>query len=231
MSDGILWPATHPSPGRCGKGKKTAARQYGALAVSPADPGTPLVTAAEAALYSTYNKRSTITNQGIAFGSSGSGVDGERNSMRPLDATAILVQAVDSVLRRSVTSLGTATRAEPRYGEAVEATRARPSTAETETSPGSPRTSQLSPSRPALDERAASSAAASIQPSVGPVVDNPLATIRMAEDVLRIVATGGSSAILRRRVAAAAYLAETEAQKELARMRRERPAGVRQWFA
>jgi hypothetical protein len=53
----------------------------------------------------------------------------------------------------------------------------------------------------------------------------------MAEDVLRIVATGGSSAILRRRVAAAAYLAETEAQKELARMRRERPAGVRQWFA
>ena len=151
--------------------------------------------------------------------------------MDPLDSTAILVRAVESVLRAAPTSPAAARRAELRNAEVPGGASDRPTTGETGSSIGSSQTSQVLPSRSALDGQVSYSPTASIQSSVSPIVDNPQATIRKAEEVLQIAATNGSSVVFRRRIAAAAYLAEIEAQRELARMRREGPAGIRQWFA
>jgi hypothetical protein len=54
--------------------------------------------------------------------------------------------------------------------------------------------------------------------------------IRTAEEVLQIAATSGLSAAFRRQIAAAAYLAEIEAQIERARLQREGMV-AREWFA
>jgi hypothetical protein len=117
----------------------------------------------------------------------------------PLDSTAILDRAAQSLLRPSAIRPSGARRAG--LGE-TEARGSAPS--------GLPNPNQ---------------------PSLSPIFDNPRVTIRKAEEVLQVVAANGFSAVFRRRIAAAAYLAEAEAQQELARMRRERPAGIREWFA
>jgi hypothetical protein len=54
--------------------------------------------------------------------------------------------------------------------------------------------------------------------------------IRKAEEVLQIATLSGSSAVFRRQIAAAAYLAEIEAQRELAQLQHEGTVG-REWFA
>ncbi|MGA2381457.1 MAG: hypothetical protein ABSG85_19325 [Spirochaetia bacterium] len=54
--------------------------------------------------------------------------------------------------------------------------------------------------------------------------------IRKAEEVLQLVTMSGSSAVFRRQIAAAAYLAEIEAQRELAGLQHEGTVR-REWFA
>jgi hypothetical protein len=54
--------------------------------------------------------------------------------------------------------------------------------------------------------------------------------ILKAEEVLQIATMSGSSPAFRRQIAAAAYIAEIEAQSELARLQRESPIR-REWFA
>lgn len=130
--------------------------------------------------------------------------------MDPLDSTAILVGAVESLLRPSPANPPAAGRpAFPRV-QAAESIEARPSQRESKEAAISRQTSA---------------------PTPGLAADNPRATIRKAQELLQIAATDGASPILSRRIAAAAYLAEAEAQRELARMRRERPAGTREWLA
>ena len=124
---------------------------------------------------------------------SGSEACGEESSIvDPLDSTAILDRAVDSLLRPSLARPSSAREATPR------APLAPPSTNQT---------------------------------GLSAIIDNPRVTIRKAEEVLQSIAASGFSVVFRRRIAVAAYLAEIEAQKELAKMRRERPEGPRQWFA
>jgi len=148
--------------------------------------------------------------------------------MDPLDSTAILDRAVESLLRPSAGPTG-ARRAEPRNTETLRGAGAIPPKAETERSRGSSQAPQPSPGR-LTPSRASYSSAAWAQSPVSPAGDNPRAMIRKAEEVLQIAAMSGSSAVFRRQIAAAAYLAEIEAQRELARLQHEGSVR-REWFA
>ena len=148
--------------------------------------------------------------------------------MNPLDSTAILDRAVESLLRPSAGSTS-ARRAEPRNTETLGGAGAIPPRAETEESQGSSQAPQPSPGR-LTPSRASYSSATWTQTQVSPVGDNPRAMIRKAEEVLQLVTMSGSSAVFRRQIAAAAYLAEIEAQRELAGLQHEGTVR-REWFA
>lgn len=151
--------------------------------------------------------------------------------MDPLDSTAILTKAVQSVLQPSPITPAGVRRGELSDAEAYGGARTHPPAGETERSRNDPQTSLFSPSRLALDEQASYLPTASIHSYVNPIAENPTATIRKAEELLQIVAIDESSAALRRRIATTAYLTEIEAQRELARIRRQGPARIREWFA
>jgi len=155
----------------------------------------------------------------------------ERNSMDPLDSTAILTKAVQSVLQRSPISPAGVRRAELSDAEAYRVARTHPLAGETERSRNGPQTPLFSSSRLALDEQASYSPTASIHSYVNPIAENPTATIRKAEELLQIAAIDESSAALRRRIATMAYLMEIEAQRELSKIRREGLVRIREWFA
>ena len=61
-------------------------------------------------------------------------------------------------------------------------------------------------------------------------MDNPRAMMRRAQQVLEIATMGGSTEAFRRQIAVAAYLAEMEAMREIARLQRE-VLMVREWSA
>lgn len=117
--------------------------------------------------------------------------------MDPLDSTAILDRAAQSLLRPSAgrrsergvlpTSTGTAASASHLF-----------------------------------DVRPRSSASSAME--------NPRAMLRRAQQVLELAAMSGSTDVFRRQIAVAAYLAEMEAQREMARLQRE-ALMAREWFA
>lgn len=147
--------------------------------------------------------------------------------MNPLDSTAILDRAVGSFLRVSARPAG-AGRVEPRITEISRGTGV-PSREATAGSHGISQATQPSPDRlrPGLTSL---SSAAKTQPHASPAAGNPRALIRDAEEVLQLITISASSAVFRRQIAAAAYLAEIEAQRELAASLREGASG-REWFA
>ena len=74
----------------------------------------------------------------------------------------------------------------------------------------------------ALQPRSAASAQA--------VMDNPRAMLARAEQVMELASMSGSTEAFRRQIAVAAYLAEMEAQREMARLQRE-ALMTREWSA
>ena len=74
----------------------------------------------------------------------------------------------------------------------------------------------------ALQPRSAASAQA--------VMDNPRAMLARAEQVMELASMSGSTDAFRRQIAVAAYLAEMEAQREMARLQRE-ALMTREWSA
>ena len=66
--------------------------------------------------------------------------------------------------------------------------------------------------------------------SASSAMDNPRAMLRRAQQVLELASMSGSTEAFRRQIAVAAYLAEMEAQREMARMQRE-ALMVREWSA
>jgi len=66
--------------------------------------------------------------------------------------------------------------------------------------------------------------------SADSVMDNPRAMMRRAQQVLELATMGGSTEAFRRQIAVAAYLAEMEAQREIARLQRE-ALMVQEWSA
>lgn len=121
--------------------------------------------------------------------------------MDPLDSTAILTKAVQSVLQPLPINPTGVRRADLSNAEAQRGAR----------------TTSYSP-------------AASIHPYLTTIAASHTATIRKAEERLQI-AIDESSAALRLRIATTAYLMEIEAQREFARIRREGTARIREWFA
>ncbi len=61
-------------------------------------------------------------------------------------------------------------------------------------------------------------------------MDNPRAMMRRAQQVLELATMGGATPAFRRQIAVAAYLAEMEAQREIARLQREALV-VQEWSA
>lgn len=61
-------------------------------------------------------------------------------------------------------------------------------------------------------------------------MDNPRAMMRRAQQVMELATMSGSTEAFRRQIAVAAYLAEMEAQREIARMQREALI-VQEWSA
>ena len=62
------------------------------------------------------------------------------------------------------------------------------------------------------------------------VMDNPRAMLARAEQVMELATMSGSTDTFRRQIAVAAYLAEMEAQREMARLQRE-ALMTREWSA
>jgi hypothetical protein len=83
--------------------------------------------------------------------------------------------------------------------------------------------SDRSPSRLfAVRPRSAASAQAAM--------DNPRAMLARAQQVMNLATMSGATAAFRRQIAVAAYLAEMEAQREMARLQREALV-AREWSA
>jgi len=61
-------------------------------------------------------------------------------------------------------------------------------------------------------------------------MDNPRAMLARAEQVMDLANMSGSTDAFRRQIAVAAYLAEMEAQQEMARLQRE-ALMTREWLA
>ena len=139
--------------------------------------------------------------------------------MDPLDSTAILNRAVDSLVHSSA---GPRSARPAELGTFEVRKRIFPPRAETEQTP-QPSSRRLTTGQP-------SRLTSGTQSFVFSTSGNPREMIRKAEEVLQIATMSGSSAVFRRQIASAAYLAEIEAQMELARLQREGSA-AREWFA